>query len=237
MHVRSLPEVVAAAEVDVAQRLEVRDRTRPHAGALCRREAEEQLGRVGDQVGARDLRGLRHLLRQGLAAFEAATREAAANRRHVEELRVANALRRILDVVTRVGAQEEDDVVLLEPRVAGIAREALGVDQHRLACAAVVRQVTPCCIGDELVEVRLPPRDGHAEAGRRRRVVGIESREHALELGARRGQVAATDRNARRHDLVVQGRHQHLDPVRAHDADAFEQMLLGQLLRRRGALR
>ena len=128
-------------------------------------------------------------------------------------------------------------MVLLEPRVAGIAREALGVDQHRLACAAVVRQVAPCRIGDEPVEVRLTPRDGHAEAGGRRRVVGIETREHALELDARRGQVAATDRDARRQDLVVQRRHEHLDPVRAHDADAFEQMLLGQLRRRRGALR
>ena len=64
VHVRAVTEVVAAAEVDVAERLEVRDRARPHAGLLRRGEAEEQLGRVRDQVGARNLRGLCELLRQ-----------------------------------------------------------------------------------------------------------------------------------------------------------------------------
>jgi hypothetical protein len=43
MHVRSLPEVVVTAEVDVAERLEVRDRPRAETGALRRGEAEEEL--------------------------------------------------------------------------------------------------------------------------------------------------------------------------------------------------
>ena len=81
VHVRAVTEVVAVAQVDVAERLEVRDRPRPHAGLLGRREPEEELGGVGDQVGARDLRRLRELLRQRASAVEAAACEAAADRR------------------------------------------------------------------------------------------------------------------------------------------------------------
>ena len=128
-------------------------------------------------------------------------------------------------------------MVLLETCVARIAREALCVDQDRFARAAVVRQQALRSVGNELVEIRLTPGDRHTEPDRRRRVVGVEGRQHALELDARSGQVAATDGDARRHDLVVQGRHEHLDAVGAHDTHAFEQMLLGQLGRRGSALR
>ncbi len=85
---RALPKVVAAAEVDVAQRLEVRDLPRSHARALRRGEAEKELGGIGNQRGAGDARGDREALRQRLLAVEAAADEAAADRRELEELRV-----------------------------------------------------------------------------------------------------------------------------------------------------
>ena len=176
-------EVVAAAEVDVAERLEVRDRARPHPCALRRGEAEEELGRLRDQVGARDLRGLRHLLRQRTAAVEAAAREAAADRREVEQLRVAQTLSRVVDVRAHVGADEDRDVVRLELGVERVAREALGVEEHRLAGAAVVRQQTAQRVGCEPPEVRQPPGHRDAEPRRRRRVVAVEPGEH---VGSRR---------------------------------------------------
>src|SRR5205807_149479 len=51
VHVRALPEV-AAAQVDVAERLEVRDLPRPQVLRLRRGEAKEELGGLRDQVGA-----------------------------------------------------------------------------------------------------------------------------------------------------------------------------------------
>jgi hypothetical protein len=89
MHVRALPEVVAAAKVDVAEGLEVRDRARPHAGALRRGEAEKELGRVGDQVGTGDAGAHRHLLGKRGTALEPAAREAAAQARDLERMPVS----------------------------------------------------------------------------------------------------------------------------------------------------
>src|SRR5207248_6959029 len=118
-------EVVAAAEVDVAERLEVRDRTRPHAGLLRRGEAEEELRRVGDQICARDLRRLGKLFRERALAVEAAAGEAAPDRRHREQLRPAEPRDGIVDVPALVRAEEDRDVVPFEARVGWVARKAL----------------------------------------------------------------------------------------------------------------
>src|SRR4029079_11607142 len=80
-------------------------------------------------------------------------------------------------------------------------------------------------------------RDGDAESRGGRRVVAFEACERALELDPRVAQVAAPNRDAGGEDLVVERRHQHLDTVRAHDTDAFEQVLLGQPGRGGRALR
>ena len=114
----------------------------------------------------------------------------------------------------------------LEHRALRVAREAAGVEQRGLAGPPVERQVRTGRSRDEPPEVRQAPRDGDAEPGGRRRVVGVEPGEQVLERAARVGEVAAVDEEARRHDLVVQRRHEHLDPVLAHDADALEEMLL-----------
>ena len=59
------------------------------------------------------------------------------------------------------------------------------------------------------------PRDRHPKAGRRRRVGRVERREARLELTLR---VASSSRphTSRRH-LVMERRHEHLDPVRLDD--------------------
>ena len=90
---------------------------------------------------------------------------------------------------------------------------------------------------DEPVEVRAPPRHGHAEPGGRNCVVALDAGERALELDLRVAQIGAVDREPRGADLVVERRDEHLDVVRAHDAHPVEQVLLGQRRRRSGALR
>src|SRR5258706_10997310 len=118
---------VAGAEVDVAEGLVVGDQARTESRLLRRREAEEELGVVGDQVRARDARRHRHLLWQALLALtlEAAAREAAPDARHGEERQVVEeCLASVVDVRAAVAAQEYCYIVVLENRVARIAREA-----------------------------------------------------------------------------------------------------------------
>jgi hypothetical protein len=136
-----------------------------------------------------------------------------------------------------VGAEEDRDVVCLEPRVGRVAREAPRVDEHGLPGAPVVRQQALHLGGDEPPEVRESPGDGHAKPGRRGRVVAVEPVEDRRELALRGPGLAARRRDARGHDLVVERRHQHLDAVRVDDADAVEEVLLGQRLGRLRALR
>src|SRR5206468_4596186 len=64
VHVRAAVEVRARPEVDKPERFEVDDPRRPERILLGRREAEEELRAVRDQVGARNARGRGHLLRQ-----------------------------------------------------------------------------------------------------------------------------------------------------------------------------
>src|SRR4029450_1260310 len=106
--------------------LEVRDSGRTEPRLLRRREAEEKLGRVRDELGAGNSRGERHLLRQALPAVEATAHEPAADARELEGVaHVVEDLRRDgLDVVAAVAAKEEGDVVLLEDQLVGIARES-----------------------------------------------------------------------------------------------------------------
>ena len=107
-----------------------------------------------------------------------------------------------------------------------IAREAPGLAERRLPGAAVVRKVRERRGLHVAVEVRQTPGDRHPEPGRRRRVVGVELREHLLERGLRILQVSPIDRQPRGDDLVVERRDEHLDLVLADDADPIEQMLL-----------
>ena len=93
-------------------------------------------------------RGRRHLLRQPLAPVHLAG-EALADARHGERAfhPVGDLRRGRPDVLLVVAAEEERDVVLLEQRVVGIAREADRVDQRALAGPAVEREVHVCGVG------------------------------------------------------------------------------------------
>ena len=76
-------------------------------------------------------------------------------------------------------------------------------------------------------EVGQSPRDGHADG---RSGVGRSARrasERVLELLSSLAQLgrALLRPHSRGDDLVVKGRHEHLDPVVAHDANAVEQVL------------
>src|SRR5204863_4891229 len=83
VHVRAAAEV-ATRRGDEAERLEVGDPRWPEICPQRRREAEEELRRLGNQVGAGDACRQRHLLRQAAPAVEAPTRKAAPDRRQPE---------------------------------------------------------------------------------------------------------------------------------------------------------
>ena len=95
----------------------------------------------------------------------------------------------------------------------------------RCVCAAA---------GHEPVEVREPPGDGDAEPGRRRRVVGVEPGEHALERRLRVLQLRPVARRAR---AVItswcSGGTSTSTSFCVTTFDPLEQMLLGQLGRDR----
>src|SRR3954468_18857056 len=102
VHVRAAVEV-PGPQVDVAERLEVDDLPRAEPLRLRRREAEEQLGAVGYELGPGNAGGQSHLLRQTGAAVEPAAREALADRRHVEQLQLLEdrlrSIRNVLEVI------------------------------------------------------------------------------------------------------------------------------------------
>ena len=223
---RAVREVVGAAQVDEAERLEVRDLARPETGTLRRGEAEEELGRVRDQVGAGNACVHRHLFRKRHPAFEPAAREATAQARDLQQRRLAQPLDGVVDVCTQVAAKQDRKVVRLEHGVIRVAREARRVEEHRLAGAKVVRQVAVRLVGDEALEVRQPPGDGDAEPGRGRFVVALEPAEDALQRRLGLGERLRVGADPRRHDQVVQRRDEHLDAVLVHEPDAVEQVLL-----------
>jgi hypothetical protein len=167
----------------------------------------------------------RHLLRQRRLAGEAAAREAAADARDVQEVERTQLTLRVVDVRPDVTAQQEGNVVALEDRVGGVAREAARRQEHRLARTTVERQVA---LSREVHarEVRDPPRRRHAETCRRQRLVlRLEPAQHVLQLRLRLAQVDVVD--GRRQHFAVQRRHddRHALAVRRLQV---EQVLLGR---------
>ena len=133
VHVRPADEV-AIRDLDEPEGLQVRDSSRAEVVRQRRGEAEEELGLLRDQLGARHAGGECHLAR------ETAAREPLAYGRALEHSRIAEeGALGVGDVVEVVAAEEHDHVVLLEERVLGIAREADGVEQRRALRPAVQR--------------------------------------------------------------------------------------------------
>src|ERR671923_66972 len=120
-------------------------------------------------------------------ALEATAREPLADARRLEDPvePVDHARRAGLDVLEAVAAEEERGVVLLEDRLAWVARETDRIEQRSLgtaACgrAAIDREVAVGCGGDLRAEVRQTPRDGDGKAGRRVLVIVVEAAQHVL---------------------------------------------------------
>ncbi len=224
MHVGAAAEVAVRDERE-PERLEVRDVLGAEVGDERRGEAHEELGGLGNQVGAADPGRDRHLLRQADTAVEAAAGEALADARHPEQSgAVEEGALGVGDVVELVAAQEHRDVVLLEDRVCRIAGEADRVEEGGLLGAPVARQVRLRGRGDVAAEVRQAPGDEDAEPGRGSGIAPVEVRQRLLELGLRCGKVLGLDRGG--DDLVVERGHDHLGSVVAHDLLAAEQVLL-----------
>ena len=186
---------------------------------------------VRDQIGPRHAGGGGQLLRQARAAVEAAACEPLADARHLEHAvhRVEDRRRALLNVIEVVAPQQEGDVVLLEHDIVGIAREANRVQQCTAGTAGgggatIDRQVALCGARDVLTEVRKPPGHGDRQPVGCPGMLVFEVPEDALECGLLLQPRLRADR--RRHDLVVQRRHDDLDPVVVDDPQAVEQVLL-----------
>jgi hypothetical protein len=226
MHVRAFSEV-ARPEIDVTEGLEVDDLARSQALRLCRREAEEELGRVRDQLGAWNACGQSHLLRQAAAALEAAAGKALANRRDVEEIEfVEERLRTVGDVVEVVAPKQHRNVVLLEQRRVGVAHEPARRKQRRLGRAPVERKIRTPRRRNEPLEVRQSPGKRDSEARGRRREPSLEIGESRLERPLCIGEIRAIHAHAGGDDLVMERRHRHLDVVVRHRLHAVEHVLL-----------
>ena len=231
---RAFPEVARVPEVDEPERLEVRDLPRPEGRLLRRGEPEEELRARRDQLGSGHPRGDRHLAGQRRPAVERASGEAPPQARHAEEPARAQAVDRVVDV--RHGRRDRTRIATsFASRTVSerVAREPACVEERRLLRAGVDRQVRPRGTRDEPIEVRDPPGDRDAEPRRSRLVVVVELRENVLERGLGVLQSGPVGREPRRHHLVVERRHEHLDVVLGHDLDALEQVLLGKLRRGR----
>ena len=162
--VRALDEVAARTE---PQFLDVCDLLGPQPGPLGRREPQEQLGLVGDQVRAGHLGRDRHPLRETPAAVESAAREALADARHPEEVEVLEErFRGCRDVVEVVAAQKHRDVVRLEDELGRVARKAPRVEQDADRLARRLRR--PSVEGDVAVG-QLRRRRSESTGGPRRR--------------------------------------------------------------------
>ena len=242
VHVGALGEVPGLAQVRVSEGLEVRDLRRAEALTLCGREAEEQLGSVRDQVRSGHPCRHCHLLRKALPAFESSSCEPPPDTRHAEQAQLLDqGLSRRRDVGEAVAPEEDGEVVSLEHRPGRVAREANRVLQRQHLTspgrgrADVDREVPIRGRGDVPLEIRQPPGDGETEPCRGRRIFLLEAGEGALERGACVEEVATRrlDREPRRHHLVVQRRHEHLDLVVHHHAHAVEEMLLREACARR----
>ena len=121
------------------------------------------------------------------------------------------------DVLADVAAQEHGDIVLLEDRAPGIARETdrigEGADFTELDArgATVDRQVHVRLLRHVAAKVRQAPGDGHAQARRRGRVTAVELCQRVLELPL--GALEVVGRNARRDEGMVEGWHEDRNAV------------------------
>ena len=206
---------------------------------LGRGEPEEELRPVRDQLGARDAGRQRDPLRQACLPVESPAREPLADAGHPEErLRLVEQPRGgVRDVRLRVAAEQHGDVVVLEDRPVGVAREPLRILEHAQRPSA--RSPTP---GGRRGRARAPGRarsDGstgrpqattHAETGRCGRIVAVEACKHALELAARftERRAAFADAKLGGDDLVMERRDEDLHLVVDDGPDAVEEVLLGR---------
>ena len=132
MHVRPVREVPRSAEVGVAEGLDVRDLRRAEPSLLRGRETKEELRSVRNEIGPGDACGDSHLLWKAGTTVEASTDEPLANARDLEETAqlVEDRVCTDGDVVERVAAEQDGDVVRLENHGVGIGREADRVLEH-----------------------------------------------------------------------------------------------------------
>ena len=123
------PTKYAVGELRVAQGLEVRDLAPGRAPASDRRgEPEKELRLAGMSSAPGIPAAHRHRLRQARTR-EPSADEAAADARDIEKAgrAVEEARLRVVDRGEAVAAKQHGDVVLLEDRRRGVAREQLGV--------------------------------------------------------------------------------------------------------------
>ncbi len=237
MQVRSVGEVAARPEVGVAERLEVRDLRRAEARLLGRRESEEELRAVGDQLGTLDACGERHLLRQPGPALQAAPDEALADARHAEQVargrRTAPSRPLRCARASRCEARRRDR----SPRAASCPGRWETGSRPRAPVRA--RPARPSPAGPRAgASPPGPERSARSRAAPRRRSRRGRSGVGSKRSSSRRSACSSSSpgfpelgralahTQGRGDDLVVERRHQHLDAVVANDPNAVEQVLL-----------
>ena len=195
----------------------------PERRLLRRREAEEQLGRVGDQRRAADARRHRHPLGQAGAAVEPAAHEPAADAGGLPEPQLRDQrVRALADCVQAVAAQQE--TASLASRM--VASGSLGngsassITRTSRPAAFDARRSTGTCSAACFGTNRR--RYGRPQATVMPSPAGVAGNDDrgrpARRQGAPRvGEVAGRTPQLERHHLVVQRRHQHLDVVVADD--------------------
>ena len=241
VHVRAVAEV-AASRAGRRSRASRGSRSCPARGpAVC---VEVKPRKSSDVSGIRSAPGTPAAIaiRFGrlCAAVEAAAGEAAPDRRRLEAGRArrrAPARRRGCCRASRCAAarrRRSASRTVSSGRSGSGSRRAARVLPARRSCG----RCSPAWPRDEPLEVRQAPRDGDAEPGGRRREPALElarARTRARLRGAQVVRVGAA--HARRHDLVVERRHDDLDAVVGDDAQPVEQVLLRRQAGAAGARR
>ena len=123
---RALAEVVAAAEVDVAERLEVRDLPGPKAAFCVEVKPRKSSACSGIRSAPGTFAATAICAGERMAAVERAAREPAAEARDVEEPGRPKPGERVVEMRPRVAAQEDRDVVVAREPSARVARERPG---------------------------------------------------------------------------------------------------------------
>ena len=238
MHVRAVREIAVGTEVGIAECLHVRDLRRAEPRLLRRRETEEQLRTVGDEVGTLDARSKRHLLRQPDAAIEPTPHESLPDAGHAEQAAqiVEDRCRSLGDVVEESLRKQHGDIVRLEQRRFRVARKPDRIFEHadrslpRLRRTAVEREMA-----DPPGRARTAGSSGAPRPPSRRdrpawaRTDRRDHREHArVPRGPPELRRRLADTQCRRDDLMVERRNEHLDAVVEHDTDPVQEVLLGE---------